>query len=138
MPILGAGTQFQMSDMTESASYTRVPGVNAIGSAGDEVPAIDITEISDTSMQYMAGIGEGEEKEITVRYEAKDPVQKRFRDTAKANERCDFMIAYIDGTTAQFNLLLLGFKMNEPEKDNAVTFTVKAKQNGKTIWTEPS
>ena len=136
MATLGAGTLFKMSDMESVATFTAIPGVKTIGTIGEETPTVEVTSLADTAKQYIAGIVDGEEKEITVNYLKSDAEQKTFRDAARGKETRDVQIEYPDGTTAKFSLLLLGFKMNEAEMEAALTFTVKAKQVGVTTWVE--
>ncbi|WDE11345.1 phage tail tube protein [Thalassomonas haliotis] len=136
MATLGAGTLFKMSDMEQTPVFTAIPGVKTIGTIGEETPTVEVTSLADTAKQYIAGIVDGEEKEITVNYLKSDAEQKTFREAARAKETRDFEIEYPDGTKATMSMLLLGYKMNEAEMEAALTFTVKAKQVGTTTWTE--
>jgi len=138
MAKLGAGTLFKQSDMADPAVLILIPGVKSIGAIGEEAPLVETTALENTAKQYIAGIIDGEEKELTANYEEKSAEQKAFRDAAKAREQRDIEIHYPNGAVAKFKLLYLGFKMNEPETEAALTFTVKAKQIGETDWSEAS
>jgi len=136
MAKLGIKTFFKMGDGEETESFTLVPRIKAIGPIGDEAPLVDVTTLEDEGKEYISGIIEGQELEIVGNYEKDDPQQTVFRTAAKNRTKHNFEIAYDNGVTAGLNLVLLGFKMNEPDGEGALTFTVKAKQNGLTTWTE--
>ena len=115
MATLGAGTKLQMSDMEETPTFTNIPGAKSSGTIGEETPTVEVTPMEALSKRYIAGIQDGDEKEITCIYEKDDQEQKKFRDAAKARETRNFKVVYSNGATADINLVLLGFKMNEPE-----------------------
>lgn len=125
-----------MGDGAETEAFTLVPRIKAIGAIGDEAPLVDVTTLEDEGKEYISGIIDGQEIEIVGNYEKDDPQQTIFRTAAKNRTAHNFEIAYNNGVTASLNLVLLGFKMNEPDGEGALTFTVKAKQNGLTTWTE--
>lgn len=136
MATLGINTVFSMGDGAGSEVFTKVPGMKAIGTIGDEAPLVDVTPIDANGKEYISGIIDGQELELTANYEKTDADQTVFRDAAKARTAHNFTIVYNNGVKASLNLLLLGFKMNEPDGEGALTFTVKAKQNGLTVWSE--
>ncbi len=125
-----------MGDGGATEVFTKVPGMKAVGSIGDEAPLVEVTTIDSDGKEYISGIIDGQELELTANYEKTDADQTVFRDAAKARTAHNFEIVYNNGVKASLNLLLLGFKMNEPEGEGALTFTVKAKQNGVTVWSE--
>lgn len=134
---LGQGTKFKMGDGAATEVFTLVPKMKNIGAVGGETPLVDVSTLEDDGMEYIAGVEEGQEMEITGIYVVDNTDQKAFRDAAKARSKKNFEVEYKNGVKATLNLTLLGFKVNEPEKDQALTFTVKAKQNGIAQWVEP-
>jgi hypothetical protein len=136
MATLSIKTLFKMGDGGETEAFTLVPRIKQIGTIGDEAPLVDVTTLEDEGKEYISGIIDGQEIEIVGNYEKDDSQQTLFRTAAKNRTKHNFEIAYNNGVTASLNLVLLGFKMNEPDGEGALTFTVKAKQNGLTTWTE--
>lgn len=129
---LGAGTKFRMK---EGEEYIHIPGITTIGDTGSESPAVERNALEFEDKQYIPGLADGDDRDIVGEYE-NDANQKKFRDAAKNREIREFQIEYPNGVKAEFTLALLGFRMNNPEKENILSFTVKSKVNGETAWTD--
>lgn len=138
MAFLGDETRLEMLD-TDGTTWFLIVGARQIGGAGEEAPLVDITALDQSGKSYIAGIPDGEEKEIVCNYEKNNADQLKFRTAARNRESGHSLrIVYKDGTQAEFGVTFLGFKMNETSQEEAVQFTVKCKQNGLTTWTEPA
>lgn len=137
MAVIGAGTKFKFK-IGPSAEFTLLPGVRSIGDTGQERPLVETTPIDKLSKEYIAGMKDGDEKDIMFNYEVADATQKAFRDAARAGEVAQIQIEYPNGVTAEFNLLLLSFRVMNPESEAALQVAVKSKVSGDIVWTEPT
>lgn len=134
--VLGAGTKFKFKT-TEGNEAVLIPEVRTIGDTGSESPLVETTPIDKLAKEYIAGISDGDEKDIVCNHLRDDPVQKEFREAARNRENRDFEVLFPNGVKASFTMTLLSYRMNNPEAEQALQFTVKAKVSGEVSWTEP-
>ena len=137
MAIIGAGTKFKYK-IGAAAEFTLLPGVRSIGDTGQERPLVDSTPLDQTSKEYIAGMKDGDEKDIMFNYEVADAAQKAFRDEAKAGNTVKIQIEYPNTTTAEFDFVLLSFRVMNPESEATLQCAVKGKVSGDVTWTEPT
>lgn len=137
MAIIGAGTKFKYK-LAGETEFTLLTGVRSIGDTGQERPLVETTPLDKTSKEYIAGMKDGDEKDIMFNYEVTDEAQKAFRDAAKAGVNCQIEIEYPNEVKAQFEMVLLSFRVPNPEAEAALQVAVKAKVSGDVNWTEPS
>lgn len=135
--VLGAGTKFKFK-LTEGEQLVLIPEVRTIGDTGSESPLVETTPIDKTAKEYIAGISDGDEKDIVCNYLRDCPVQREFRDAAKNRENRQFGVEFPNGVEASFTMTLLSMRMNNPEAEQALQFTVKAKVSGEVVWAEPN
>lgn len=133
--VLGAGTKFKFKT-TEGTEAVKIPEVRTIGDTGSESPLVETTPIDKLAKEYIAGISDGDEKDIVCNHLRDDPVQKEFREAARNRENRDFEVEFPNGVTASFTMTLLSYRMNNPEAEQALQFTVKAKVSGEVVWSE--
>jgi ketopantoate reductase len=137
MAIIGAGTKFKYK-IGEAGAFTLLPGVRSIGDTGQESPLVETTPLDKTSKEYIAGMKDGDEKDIMFNYEVADTAQKAFRDAAKASQTVQIEIEYPNAVTATFNFVLLSFRVMNPESEAALQCAVKGKVSGDVTWAEPT
>lgn len=136
MAVIGAGTKFKVK-IAPATEFTLLPGVRSIGDTGAERPLVETTPLDKLDKEYIAGMKDGDEKDIVCNYEALDAAQATFRTAAQAGQNVDVEVEYPNGVTAQFALVLLSFRVLNPESEQALQFSVKTKVSGPVTWTEP-
>lgn len=139
MAVLGAGTKvFLDTSLTETPTWVQVKGIKTMGDTGEEAPLVDVTPIDVTSKEYIAGILDGAEKEITGNLELTDPGQDAFIVKAKARAQAKIKIEFptTPVTICTMTLQMLGFHIPQPEMEQALQFKTKGKVTGGVTWTE--
>ena len=139
MAVLGAGTKvFLDTSATETPTWLQVKGIKTMGDTGEEAPLVDVTTIDVTSKEYIAGILDGAEKEITGNLELTDPGQDAFIIKAKARAQAKIKIEFptTPVTICTMTLQMLGFHIPQPEMEQALQFKTKGKVTGGVTWTE--
>ncbi|MCC5855119.1 MAG: hypothetical protein JJU10_05460 [Idiomarina sp.] len=129
--VLGAGTKFKMKI---GEDYTLIDDIEAIGDTGSEAPAVERAGLDQLSKRYISGMIDGDDKDIVFDYNKESTNQQAFRVAAKNREVRDFEIEFPNGVTARFEMALLGFRVNSPEKENILKATVKGKMSGDVEW----
>ncbi|MDP2715540.1 phage tail tube protein [Rheinheimera sp.] len=136
MAVIGAGTKFKIK-IAPAAEFILLPGVRSIGDTGAERPLVETTPLDKLDKEYIAGMKDGDEKDIVCNYEAMDATQKTFRDAARAGTTIEVEIEYPNAVTAAFSLVLLSFRVLNPESEQALQFSTKTKVSGPVTWTDP-
>lgn len=136
--VLGAGTKFKFKTSGEPGEFKLIPEMRTIGDTGSESPLVETTPIDKLAKEYIAGISDGDEKDLVFNVLRDDPVQREFREAARNRQNREFEIEFPNGIKAGFTLTLLSYRLNNPEAEQALQATVKAKVSGSVAWTEPS
>lgn len=131
---IGAGTTIQMSDMQATPVFTDIPGITSIGATGGSASQVEVTPLASTTKEYIAGLFDGPDKELSGYWYAGDLDQQALRTAAEAGQLTDFKINFSDGTVADVTIALLGFELQEPEAEGAIMFVVRGKQSGPVTW----
>ncbi|MGX5913951.1 phage tail tube protein [Aliidiomarina sp. Khilg15.8] len=134
--VLGAGTKFKFKTDGTTPEFALIPEVRTIGDTGSESPLVETTPIDKTAKEYIAGISDGDEKDIAFNILRDDAVQKEFREAARARENREFQVEFPNGVTATFTMTLLSYRINNPEAEQSLQATVKAKVSGAVVWDE--
>jgi hypothetical protein len=135
MAVIGAGTKFKFK-IAPAEEFTLLPGARSIGDTGAERPLVETTPLDKLDKEYIAGMKDGDEKDIVFNYEVADATQKSFRDAARAGTAVDIELEYPNVAKATFSLLLLSFRVLNPESEQALQCSVKAKVSGPVTWDE--
>jgi len=130
---LGAGTTLSITT-DGGTTYTQINGVDSLGATGQTKPEVDITSLEDTSKQYIAGINDGESKSITVKWDETDAGQEALAAEAKAGNVAGFKINFANGKSATFDMVLLGWTVDDVSNESAMTATVTGRMTGDIAW----
>lgn len=137
-PILArAVVSFQFDPNGAPEDYTVVDGITAIGATGTVGASKDKTVLASTVKEYGAAMSDTPDKDIKFQYYATDANQRLLVLAARAKEQINMKTVWDDGTEAIVNLALLGFEADEGTAEDWRMATVKAKQSGAVIWTDP-
>lgn len=130
--VIGAGTTLAY----ESAPSTFTDLVNAlsVGSTGEKGEFVETTPINATTQTFVSGMLTPPDKEITLNDVPGDADQEDFLTKAKNRETVKMKVTFTNGRSGEFDLVLAGYVVNEPENGSAVTVTVTGKQSGETTW----
>jgi len=137
-PILArAVVSFEFDPDGASGVFTEVDGNTSIGATGTVGASKDKTTLSSTVKEYGAAMSDTPDKDIKFQYYATDANQRQLVLAARAKKQINMKTVWDDGTEAVVNLALLGFEADEGTSEDWRMATVKAKQSGAVIWTDP-
>lgn len=131
---LAGGTVLKMGDGASPEVFTTIPGVLTIGEIGEQGEFIEVTQIDDTSREYIAGMDSGQDIEITLNDLTGDSTQQTFITDANNRTLRNMQIVFPNGRTGTFTLALNGSRMAEPTPDEQIKIIVAAKQTGAVTW----
>ncbi len=128
---LGAGSIFEVS-YDNGASFERVPGMTAIGAVGGQSESLETTAIDEVARTYIAGLESPDSKTMTGNYRPENDAQKRFYQAGRNRDNVVLRVTFPTTPLSvnQFDVALLGFQVNEPTPDGAITFTINGQQSG--------
>lgn len=133
---LGAGSVFEVSyDCGETFEWVR--GMTAIGATGDQSETVETTAIDDEARTYIAALGTPPQKNFTGNFRPELDAQARFHQAAINKEVVVVRATFPTKPTvtrATQTVALLGFQVNEPAPDAALTFTANGQASGKAEW----
>lgn len=129
---LGAGSIFEVS-YDNGATFTRVPGMTAIGAVGGQSDPLETTAIDDVARTYISGLESPDQKTMVGNLRPEVPAQKTFMEAGRNRESAVIRVTFPTSplTVCQFAVALLGFSINEPAPDAALQFTVNGQQSGR-------
>ena len=137
-PILArAVVSFEFDAEGAAGEYTVVNGITSTGATGTVGASKDKTVLASGVKEYAAAMPDTPDKDIKFQYYATDPDQRQLVLAARSLEQINMKTVWDDGTEAVVNLALLGFEADEGTSEDWRMATVKAKQSGKVIWTDP-
>ena len=131
---LAGGTVLKFGDGYSPEVFTTIPGVLTVGEVGEQGEFIEVTQINDTSREYIAGMDSGQDIEITMNDLTGDSDQQAFITDANNRELRNMQIVFPNGRTGTFTLALNGARMSEPTPDEQIKIIVAAKQTGAVTW----
>lgn len=131
--VLAAGTQ-TLWRLKDGPAWRPLQGMNAIGQVGEKAPTTDQTTLEDTAKRSMAGLYDGPDKELKGKYYGDDVEQQAFISAARANKTVLISHIWPNNVTATYEVVLLGFFMDETKPEEGMAWNIPSKQNGKTTW----
>lgn len=134
---LGAGTIFEVS-YDDGATFSRVPGMTAIGATGGQSETVETTAIDDKARTYIAALETPPSKTFTGNYRPDNVDQQRFYQAGRNKEVVIIRVNFptIPRQVGVQEVALLGFQVEEPSAEGALTFTVNGQASGQANWFE--
>lgn len=131
--VLGSLTEFRLGDGGGPETFTKVAEVLSIGPVGATAPEVDVTNLDSTSKEYIGGLPDGQQVEISGNWIAASTEQAELRDNV-GNTR-NIQIVWPDSTQADFAFVILGFNMDETSAETQIKFSVSGRISGDITWT---
>jgi len=134
--VLGANSVLYVSDMAGSPTYNEVPEALNIGSIGEQAELVDVTSLNspNATREYIAGLKDGDERELTMNRIAGNAIQNQLLADAQAGNTIDFRVIFSNSEQADFSLVLLGWRIVEPVNNEQLRASINVKQTGATVW----
>lgn len=134
---LGAGTMFKVS-YDCGQTFTLIPGMTAIGATGNMGEATETTSIDEKARTYIGSLETPPNKTFTGNYRPENAAQKRFYEAARKKEVIHLRIEFPTNpiSVCEQHVALLGFQVNEPQAEQAITFSVGGQASGQARWFE--
>lgn len=135
---LTCGTVFEIEDAPESGIFIEIEDVVTFGGEiGQLGTYLDSTTVKDCGKTYIAGLSDAPDLTISFLY-SPTTNQENLRDGAIAGENRQARITFADDggspvATAEFEIALAGFTMNDPAPDTILTASVSGKAS-KFAW----
>ena len=130
---LGSGTVISIST-DAGTTYTAINGITSLGGTGQTKPEIDVTPLEASSKEYISGMNEGESKTISFYRDSADAGQNALKTEAMAGNVALFKVVFSNAEEATFEMALLGWTIDEPSGDAAITATVTGRMTGDITW----
>jgi hypothetical protein len=130
---LGSGTTIGIST-NGGTSYDIISGVQSLGATGQTKSEVDVTSLEDGSKVFISGISEGESKAINVNWDETDAGQAVLATQAKAGNVAKFEINFSNGKKATFDMVLLGWVIDDPSGDSALKASASGRLSGDIAW----
>lgn len=133
--VLGSGATLQLGDGASPQVYTTIAEVLRCGAIGSTNPEVDVTNLDSTAKEYIAGLADGNTVEFTVNY-IQGTQQQSLRTSQAAGSTVNLKMVwpFSPETTAQFDLVLLTFEMDETTPEEQVRATISGRISGSITW----
>lgn len=128
-----AGTLTQFS-VDKGTTWLDLQGFQEIGTVGTKANTIDQSTIEDETKRFIAGIKEGEEKELEMLWYDGDTSQETLRTKASQGAIVKFRHQFKTGAIATYEATLLGFQVSSGTNEDLLKFSVSMKLNGDPVW----
>lgn len=121
---------------TAPVDYSAVAGVKTLGAVGFSTEEIEVTPVSSTSREYIAGLKTPSSIELVLYYDETDAMHGYLKADAEAGHTIPVQIDYTSGVVANFNAVVLGFELNsiDGNSPDAQTATVNLRTSGTITW----
>ena len=133
-PKLAAGTKIQYEDPSNPGTYKDIPQVIKIPPMGNKGEFKETTPIDKVEAEYVAGRRKGEDLVIEGNDVPGNADQAEFLSLADASTTVNMRAITTTGRQGDFSLVLNGWKMNEPDGENQLTWSVFAMKTGTVTW----
>jgi len=133
--VLGSSATLQLGSGSP-LSYTTIAEVLRCGPIGSTNPEVDVTNLDSTAKEYIAGLADGNNVEFDVNFISGNTEQESLRSSQAAGStvRLNMVWQTAPTTTANFDLVLLGFQMGETSAESQVSATVSGRISGSITW----
>jgi len=132
--VLGSTTTLKLLDITTSPNaYTLVGEVLRIGPIGSVAPEVDVTNLDSTSKEYIGGLPDGASVEFSMNW-IKGAMQVILQGVV--GDTRSFQVTWPDSpaTVATFNMVVLGFSMDETTPETQLKAMVNGRITGDITW----
>ena len=126
-----AGSYFGYS--TDGTTFTELPNIRGIGAIGETGTFVDVTPLSATTTQAIAGMKEAPEVTFTFLDAPDETDWTAFTTLAENGTECTIKIWLPNQRMVTGTYALNGFQLSDPSSDAPIECTVSARQN-KITW----
>jgi hypothetical protein len=134
---VGAKTKLEYEDFTTPATWHLLATVKDLPDVGDNVEPLNATPLHSVDHVYIDGDkNEPDDMEITMQDIPGNTEHEAFITRAKGFLTATLKITYNNGRVAEFDVQLLGYKVNPPTRGDVITISVTAKRTGGITWSE--
>lgn len=134
LAIIGAGTTLYFEDPAKSGTFVELAEALTIGATGEQGEFVETTPIKATTRTYIPGLKTPPDKEITGNDVPGDANQEKFLQLAADDASVNMKVAYSNGRTGTFAMVLAGYQINDAQGGEALQWTVYGKQSGSVNW----
>lgn len=129
---LTSGTIVKIDKVGDGLEYTTVSGVADLGAVGFSTDEIEVTPVSATSREYIAGLKAPSSVELVLYYDETNTEHGFLQSSAAAGDIIPVQLAYTSGVQADFEAVVLGFELNgiDGNSPDAQTATVNLRISG--------
>lgn len=132
---VGATTQIEYEDFTTPSTWHLLTTATELPEVGDSVEPLNATPLHATDHVYIDGDKqEPENFDIVLQDIPGNTVHEDFIDRVKTFGTATLKITYNSGRVAEYDVQLLGYKVNPPNRTDVITITVTAKRTGAITW----
>lgn len=132
---LGAKSKFSVAlDPASPTTFTHIPTVLGFGEVGSEGELVQTTPIHLDQHTYIAGMQDGSEQAVVMNDIPGNADHESFCTKAREKATVPVRIEYTNGRTAQYDLVLTGFAMEEATHSDQLKCGVKGKISGEITW----
>ncbi len=135
--VLGKGATLQLSNDASPEVYTTIGEVLRCGPIGSTNPEVDVTNLSSTAREYIAGLPDGNTVDFSVNWIAGNTQQSSLRTKQAAGGNANLKMTWLTSpnTVATFTIAVLQFELDETTPDVQVTATISGRVTGTITWT---
>jgi len=132
--VLGSLAEFKLGSGASPQVYTKVAEVMRIGPVGSTAPEVDVTNLDSTAKEYIGGLPDGESLEVEMNWLTGNAQQQALRDGVATTFAIQIVWPDSPNSTADFNLVLLGFAIGETSAEGQITATITGRISGAISW----
>lgn len=137
LAVLGKNATLGLGSGASPQVYTTIAEVLRCGSIGSSNPEVDVTNLDSTAKEYIAGLADGNNVDFEVNWISGNTEQASLRTSQAAGSTVNMQMVWqtSPNTTAQFDLVLLGFEMGETTPESQVSASISGRISGSIAWT---
>ena len=133
--VIGAGAVLKAGDGATPEVFAEVPGCTTIGDIGGKGEFVEVTDTTDTTRRYIAGMVTPPDMQFTFNHMPGNTAQAAFLTQALNRETVNMQVSYPSGAQADFTVVLAGYTKQNPENNKAEQVIVYGKQSGAAAFT---
>lgn len=136
-PTVGATTKLEFEDFVTPGTWNLLETAKELPELGDSKEPMNATPLHAVDHEYIEGDkAEPENMDFVLQDVPGNTNHEDFIDHVKTNSLATLRVTYSTGRVAEFDVTLLGYKLNPPSRGDVITITVTAKRTGGITWSE--
>ena len=132
---VGATSKLEYDSFAIPGTWVQLVTAKELPEVGDSVEPLNATPLHATDHTFIDGdVQEPENFEIVLQDIPVNADHEAFIDQVKLFSTSTLQITYNTGRVAEFDVQLLGYKVNPPARGDVITINVTAKRTGAITW----